>query len=448
MNRMWIFILSLILTSSMFSQQTLTLEEAISIALQRNSNLIKGQNSLAIDKSNIKSAYGNLLPNLGVTGSWSWERVVDAGGEQLSYLGETVETKASETDTRSYSLSAGGSVVLFDGLANYARISQANNDLEESEFYLDKLKQDVVYTTSLFYYGVISTGELVKVREDNVKFNEKLLETIKERNKLGSIPIADVYTQQVSVGNAQLLLIQAQNSYETAKNDFLNYLALDIFENYDLVDPYKDKLNEGDESFLKDHSNMESLVNEALENRLDYKGKLLSVESAKKGMTISRAGLLPSLSGSYGYGTGGTKPESLFDRDSYSVGLRLELPIFSNWNTEANMQFAEVAHLNELEDLHVLERTIKIEVKDSYLKLVASKKQMEVTTSNVVAATENRRVNHERYNLGSGTILDVLQSDKDYTQALTDNISAKFEYFQNRDRLMNALGKLDFGKYQ
>ena len=61
---------------------------------------------------------------------------------------------------------------------------------------------------------------------------------------------------------------------------------------------------------------------------------------------------------------------------------------------------------------------------------------------------ENRRVNHERYNLGSGTILDVLQSDKDYTQALTDNISAKFEYYQNRDKLLNALGKLEIEKYK
>ena len=73
---------------------------------------------------------------------------------------------------------------------------------------------------------------------------------------------------------------------------------------------------------------------------------------------------------------------------------------------------------------------------------------MEVTNSNIIAAKENRRVNNERYNLGSGTILDVLQSDKDYTQALTDNISARFEYFQNRDKLMNALGKLDFEIYQ
>jgi outer membrane protein len=445
---MWILFLGLILSSSIYGQKTLTLNEAIKIALQRNPNLIKGMNSLEYSKSSVKSAYGDLLPNLSASGSWSWDKVVDEGGEQVSYLGETVTTPATETDTRNYSLSVGGSVTLFDGLSNYARISQAENDLESSEFSLDKLRQDIVYSTTLYYNAVVSSEELVKVREDNVKFNEKLLETIRERNKLGSIPIADVYTQQVSVGNAQLLLIQAQNSFETSKNNFLNYLALDIFEEYTLVDPYKNEVESEDESFLKDHSNIESLVAEALENRLDYKSQLLEVKSADKSRTIAFSGMLPSLTGRYGYGTSGTKPGSLFERDVYSAGLTLSLPIFSNWNTEENMQLAEVSYKNAQEDLASLERTIKIEVKESYLNLVAAIKQLEVTNSNVIAARENRRVNNERYNLGSGTILDVLQSDKDYTQALTDNISSKFNYSQNRDRLMNVLGKLDFGKYQ
>ena len=213
------------------------------------------------------------------------------------------------------------------------------------------------------------------------------------------------------------------------------------------MDPYGDE--EIDENlYLNDLSNLESLVEEAFNNRADYQAKLLDVESAKNEQTIAFSGLLPRLSGNYGYSTSATKPENLFDRDNYNVGLTLSLPIFSNWSTELGIEFAEVSYKNTLEDLAALERTIKIEVKDSYLNLVAAKKQLEVTKSNVVAAKENRRVNNERYNLGSGTILDVLQSDKDYTQALTDNISAKFEYSQNRDKLMNALGKLDFEKYQ
>ncbi|MBK7106584.1 MAG: TolC family protein [Ignavibacteriae bacterium] len=446
MSRIWLVFIFLISTN-LFGQKILTLEEAVKIALQRNSNLIKSKNALEIDKSTIKNAYGDLLPDLGVRGSWGWQRVSDAGGMQIDYLGNSINTPESKTDTRNYSLSAGGNIVLFDGLANYARISQAQDNLESAEFSLEKLKQDIIYTTTTLYYLIVSNEELVKVREDNVKFNQKLLEQIQERNKLGSIPIADVYTQQVSVGNAQLLLIQAQNDYETAKNNFLNYLALDIFENYSMVDPYSTSNLTEEESLLKDFNNMETMVNEAIESRADYKSAKLSLSAAEKGETIAQSGLLPSLSGNYSYGTSATKPDALFDRQNYNVGLTLSLPIFSNWSTEASMQIAEVNKLNLQEDLLALERTIKIEVKESYLNLVASKKQLEVTNTNIIAAKENRRVNNERYNLGSGTILDVLQSDKDLTQALKDNISAKFQYYQYRDKLMNALGKLEIGKY-
>jgi len=446
MNKLWLFLFFLI-SSSLFAQKMLTLDDAISTALQRNPNLIKSSNSLTVDKANIKNAYGELLPSLGVSGDWYWRRITDAGGgTQVDYFGNETTIPETKSDTRNFSVGASGGVVLFDGFSNYAKISQSKNNYESSKQTLFKLKQDIVYTTTTLYYLVVSNEELVKVRQDNVKFNQKLLEQIQERNKLGSIPIADVYTQQVSVGNAQLLLIQAQNDYETAKNNLLNYLALDIFAEYKFEDPYQEPKSTDEDELLKDYSNIQEMVAEALSNRADYESAKLSLAAAENGETIAQSGLLPRLSGNYSYSTSAVKPNNLFKRNIYYVGMTLSLPIFSNWSTEANMQYAEVNRMNLEEDLSALERQIKIEVKESYLNLVASKKQLDVTETNITSAKENRRVNNERYNLGSGTILDVLQSDKDYTQALKDNISAKFGYYQNRDKLMNALGKLDIEK--
>ena len=95
-----------------------------------------------------------------------------------------------------------------------------------------------------------------------------------------------------------------------------------------------------------------------------------------------------------------------------------------------------------------MERQIKIDIKQGYLDLVAAKKRLDVSTANVKAAEENRKINQERYNLGSGTILDVLQSDKDYTQALSDNINALYEYYKLRDKLLNSLGRVNPNVYE
>jgi len=446
MKRILFLTTVLLFSTNLFAQKTLTLEEAISIALQRNSNLIKGTNSLIINEAEIKSAFGALLPDLGLRGSWDWRRTSDDGGQkQIDFFGNEIITPATESDTRSYGVSAGGSITLFNGLANYAKIAQKDKNLESAKLNLEKLKQDIVYNTATFYYAVLGNKELVKVREDNVTFNQKLLETITERNKVGAIPVADVYTQQVQYGNAQLLLIQAENDYESSINSLLNYLALDILDEYNLVDPLSQNSNFGSENAVT--GDLETLVGIALNNRVDYASQKLDLEAADKGITIAKSGLFPSLSGNYSFSTSGIKPDNLFDRRIYNVGLSLNIPIFSNWNTETGIQYANVAKLNEVEDLAVLERTIKIEVKISHLDLTASKKRLDVSSTNVTAAKENRRVNKERYSLGSGTILDVLQSNKDYATALTENIKAKFEYKQNRDKLLNALGKLEYKKY-
>ncbi len=433
-------------TTGIFAQKqkSLTLEKAISIALNKNTDVIKTKNNLVTNEALIKSAYGDLLPDFGLRGSWSWTRINDDGGAKIiDFFGRETTQPASRTDSRNWVLSAGGNIVLFDGLSNLANIDQKKNDLESAENLFEKLKQDIIYQTTELYYNVLNARELVKVRQDNLKFNKKLYEDIVERNKVGSVPIADVYTQQVQFGNAQLALIQAQNDYENAKSILLNFLALDILEDYRLEDPIREKQKVELDSYIREFQNIESMVNVALKNRKDYLGKKLSLASAENGLTIAQGGLFPNLSGNYNFSTRASSPDDLFTRREWSLGLSLNIPIFSNWNTEAQIQFAKIKIENTKEDLNALERQIKIEIKQGYLDLVAAKKRLDVSTANVKAAEENRKINQERYNLGSGTILDVLQSDKDYTQAQSDKINALYEYYKLRDKLLNSLGRIN-----
>ena len=122
--------------------------------------------------------------------------------------------------------------------------------------------------------------------------------------------------------------------------------------------------------------------------------------------------------------------------------------IFSNFNTENRIQIAEINSKNVEEDLLALERLIKIQVKQGYLDFQAAKKAVDVSTKNLTSAEENRRVNYERYNLGSGTILDVLQADRDYTDAIRNKIDVTFEFYRLKDRLTNFLGKLNYMEYE
>ena len=126
----------------------------------------------------------------------------------------------------------------------------------------------------------------------------------------------------------------------------------------------------------------------------------------------------------------------------------MNLPIFSNFNTERQIEMAKINALNAQEDLEILKRQIKTEIKQGYLDLIAAKKQLEVSIENVKSAQENRKINRERYALGSATILDLLQADKTLQQAIQNKISAEFEFYRLKENLLNVLGKLDVRKYE
>ncbi len=448
MKRISILIIVLMIALPTFAQKKLTLQEAISIALQRNTTLIKSKNGLSSNEAQLKNAYGELLPSLSAQGGFNWNRVDDKGGQQVFYGGIPLTTQASVTENRSYNVYLGGNVTLFNGLANYASISQSKDNLSASEYNIAKLKQNIVFTTTDYFYIVLNAAELLGVREENVKYYQRLYETVQERNRLGSVTLADVYTAQVQLGNAELLQIQTQNIYESSKASLLNYLALNVLDDYTLVDPFEGKKIVDSDTYLKDFEDIQTMVSSALDNRFDYKSQQLNLSAAQSGVTIAKSGLYPSLSGNYSYGTSAVTTSDLFNRKVLNIGLSLNIPIFSNFSTENQIQFAKVTELNAKEDLSALERQIKIEIKQTYLDLVAAKKSLDVATKNVAAAEETRKINQERYNLGSATLLDVLQASRDYQDALSNKINAGYDFYRQHDKLNNALGRLDFSKFE
>jgi outer membrane protein len=434
-----------------YSQKLLTLEEAVNIALQRNTQLQKSVNSIDSYQSNVKTAYGSLLPTLGVQGNWQWSRSETKGGLFPLPNGGFISLPDIKviSETRSYNVGAGTNWTLFDGLSNFANVSQSKNNLESAQLSLSRLKQTIVYQTISSYYDIINAGELLKVKDEDVKWNQKNFETINERNKLGAVTLADVYAQQVKVGNAELAVIQAKNSLETAKSNLLYYLGLDVLDSYS----FSDSLSQADRAIIERHvdsnyQNLSDLVSKSLSSRYDYQSAKLSLESALNGITIARGGYFPNLTNSNSFYTYSDQVNTLFQNKNYTVALALNIPIFSGFSTENRVQLAQVGALNSKADLSDLERDIKRNIQKTYLDLQAAEKSLEVSKGNVAAAEESRRIQQEKYALGSSTLLDVLVANSDYLTAETNLINAEYAYIVLSEQVKYQLGILDYNKYE
>jgi outer membrane protein len=425
------------LTTLINAQEKITLSKAITIALNQNTSIVKSTNNLETSKASLKNAYGNLLPTLNVNSGWSWQRTSSAGTTVVNFFGEAQQTPPTQTDSRNYSLSAGGNVTLFDGLSNISTINIRKNDLKVAGYDLDKLRQDVVLQTVNLFITILNNEKVLKFQEEDVKYNNDMLKKVKEMFDLNMKANVDLYSQEYQTSNSQLSLLNAKSNYEKSKVTFLNYLAKDIFKEY---------VFEMDSTYwpsaVKEMDNIESLYQIALSNRKDYQSQLLKVESAGYQLTVARSGMFPGLSGNYNFSTSAVDPGELFNRKTYSFGLSLSFPIFSRWSTELSIQTAQASIKNVNEDAKALERTIKSDVKNAVLDLRTAKLQSDVTKNALRSAKETWEIKRDSYTLGSATFIDQQQSYRDYIQASNNAIASESNYIYKKFGLLSALGLL------
>jgi len=438
--------LFIICAAAIFPQKSLSLSEVVKIALQKNTLIQQTEQGIIAYESGVKSAYGNLLPSVSANGGWNWSRSVQEGGDYI-YNGLPFTAAKKIVQSRSYSAGASANITLFDGLANFANIAKSKNELEAAKYDLERAKQNLTFQAIGGFYDVINAKKLMDVKEQDLKWNQKNYEIILERNKLGNVTLADVYSQQYKVGNAELELIRAQNSYETTKSEYLYSLGLDMLENYTFDDPTMQGKDLVLDIVVID-PNIKILVDKALTNRSDLKSAKLAFESSLNGITMAKAGHLPSLSNFYSYGTNANTLDKMFKSYNTTIGLSLNIPIFSGFSVENSVQRAEVNAKNSELSVADLERKIKKEIQKTYLDLQASEKRLDVSKNNVIAASENRKIEQEKYTLGATMLLNVLMANSDYTTALTNYVNAQFEYVKLKEQLEYSLGVLDYKKFE
>ncbi len=429
--------ISFCLAENSYAQQNISLNDAITMALNHNTNVVKSANSISSYESNVKSAYGNLLPNLNLGGGFGWQRITDKGGtQQVDYFGNLQTIGASQVDSRSWSVSAGGSVTLFDGLSNIASINQSKNDLQSARFSLGKLKQDIILQTVNLYMQIISNQKLLNFQKEDLNYNEGLLDRVKQMFDLKMVSVSDVYSQEAQTANSQVAYLQVKNNLAKSKINLLTYLSMDPSKDYQF-DSTAVEIN--DTSLT--NRNAENLYEIAFKNRQDYQSMKFQQESVQNQLTIAHGGLFPKLSANYGFSSNAVQPSELFNRKVYSLGLSLNVPIFSNWNTESSIQSAEVQVENTNEDLKALELNIRSQVKSASLDLQTSKEQLEASDKALTASKESWKIKKETYTLGSATYLDLQLAYNNYLQAEYNKVDNEYKYLLAQYTLLNAIGK-------
>lgn len=425
--------------------KTITLDQARQTALDQNLNVAQAQNNIESAQATVLAATGNYLPTLSASASWNRSQT-DAKGQYFNPSTQTLQTAVGRTVGSSVRTGVDLGYTIFDGFSREGTMKRASSNAIASEQTSARTRQSIVFQVESAYLNVLRNEQLVKVSEENLKRDNRQLERITESNRVGALSLADVYRQQSQVSADELNQITAQNNYDKAKADLIALIGLDVSEEYTIADPsVSTEIAQSElEATMNQYKNFSELSTRAIAHRPDYQAATESYNAADAGVTTARSGYLPLISANAGYGLNGDQFSTLSDTKSLSWGLSLRWSIFDGFGTNQALQSAQVQRKNAELSLQQTQRNINVEIKKALLDLDAARKQYEVSLKGLVSSTQDYKIAEERYNLGAGTLLDLLTASANLVNAQANKVNASYNYVTSKRNVEYVLGERSY----
>lgn len=398
----------------------LTLQSAVSLALEKNKDVLISNEDMKRANAQISEAYGNAYPQVSAEANYTRNLELPS----FFIAGQKFTIGSDNSYTASLSLSQ----VLFSAKVNTA-IQIAKEYKHYSEHNAQAVREDVVLNVKKAFYTVLLTQRLVEVSREGLRLARANHENLSQLYKQGMASEFDLLRAEVQVANTEPMLSQAENGLVMSMNALRNALGISLNQKISLAGSLdlEDELPKGvieQESGLAVSRNSLLLGLEAYERILE------------KNITIQKADYYPTLAafGAIQYQTQ-DNTFKFMDYDwvrSTMVGLQLSVPIFSGFQTRYRVEQAQIDRFKTQLNRQKLEEGLKIQVEDARLRMEEAKSRISAQARSVEQAERAQGIAEVRFKSGVGTQLELIDTQVALTNTRINKAQAVYDYLVAR----------------
>jgi outer membrane protein len=432
--------------------QAATLLEIYQQALQSDPRIHEAEARRLAALEAEPQARGVLLPQIGFNADWTRTESEGSGVqntviEQPEGSGNFVvvpfafQTEVSDETTR-WSFNLRQTLFRWDQIVG---LRQADKVVARAEADREAAQQDLIVRVTEAYFNVLGAEDRLLAIHADRNAIARQLEQAKQRFEVGLIAITDVQESQAAYDQAVANEIAAKRSLATAR-----YLLSEITGSYvrELAAPAENLPLRS-----PDPASEQAWLDLAMSQNLALISSRLDEALARDEISFRRNGHYPTVDLVANIGStdseqdqdtfngfGALPADSNFDRDS--IGIQFTLPIFSGGATSSRVKEAIYLHRAAREQLQRVTRETDRQTRDSYLGVLAEISRVKALEQAVASARTALDATQAGFDVGTRTIVDVLLSQRNLYQSITNYYQARYDYLLNVMRLKQAAGTL------
>jgi outer membrane protein len=392
--------------------ERLTLERCIEIVLEKNPEIAAVQWDISAAESRFDVAKAAFWPWLRLDGSFQQDRN-DQRLLPTRYNGEP-----GVFDDQILRSNVSAIMTLYSGgrISSEADAAEKLSEAEKKKFI--RTREELVYAVSAVYYSILGQQKIIGSLEFSRRALDEHMTRVVQLYDAQKVAKVDILRTEVRLINLEQNLLKQENTLAVRKRILFSLMGLKTaLENAE----FREKLE-----FAETPNDMHRLVETAMKNRSDYQAAIHRMEAQSFRVEAAQAGHLPNVNlvGTYGVKNApspddiGRNAESTVDVGS--VGVILTIPLFEGGRVSAKVrQETETATLDVQSDMA----------------------QVKATQKSIEQAKESFRIESLKYDLGKGSITDVLDSQAAQLESETTYYQAQTDYFTSVARLKLATGE-------
>ncbi len=385
-------------------REPLTLDQAIGIALENNPAIAISDATIDISKAGVKNAKSIYYPQI------SSRMIVPFIGRESGFFLDQL---------------------IYDFGLTSNRVKSKKAILKSTEFDKETAEDDIILSTIISYYTVLSERHIALAMEKKIIKSERRLEQAEGFFKSGRVPQIEVTKAQVNLGNAKLEQIAAQNNFEIAKVNLQTIMAIeDSSFNYELKD--------STELSISPYQLEESII-QALGSRPELKSLESQKVAMRANLNASKKEFYPEVFGRTAYrfeGEGAQTP-------GFIVGVGVKFPIFEGFSRFAKVEDSKANLRLTKAELRSTKAGIISQIKQLHLDLHFAKENINVTKRTRESAEQSLLLARERYKLARASSVELAEAESLYATSNAKYMQAIYNYNINIARLQRATGEVD-----